>query len=57
MIKVRSWLGAQRMTRQTQYHKEQKTQRADQAYEFTLTDTHFLNWHHAAGSRQLVILG
>jgi type II secretory pathway predicted ATPase ExeA len=45
------------MTRQTQYHEEWTTLRADQTCEFILSDTHFVNWYYASGSRQLVLLG
>jgi Cdc6-like AAA superfamily ATPase len=59
-VPVFSWLGAEKMTGQSLYDDELKTLRADQACEFILEDTSFINWYHAAGSsgsRQLVILG
>lgn len=45
------------MKSQTSYHDELKTLRADQACEFILQDSNFIDWYHGSGSRQLVILG
>jgi hypothetical protein len=59
-VPVFSWLGAEKMSGQSRYEDELETHRADQACEFILKDTSFINWYHASGSsgsRQLVILG
>ena len=45
------------MRRQSQYHASLQDLRADQACEFLLTDTNFINWYSAPNSQQLVVLG
>lgn len=45
------------MSRQSRYHADLRELRADQACEYLLTDSHFINWYCAPECRQLVILG
>jgi hypothetical protein len=54
---VTRWLGGDKMSCQTQYHAYLQDLRADQACEFLLKNTNFINWYNASDSRQLVILG
>lgn len=45
------------MSRQSQYHSELQSVRADRACQFLLKTPQFESWFHASESRQLVILG
>lgn len=45
------------MSRQSEYHAYLHNLRADQACEFLVKDPSFINWYHASGSQQLVVLG
>ncbi|KAF5873600.1 putative ankyrin repeat protein [Botrytis fragariae] len=54
---IARWLGSEKMSRQNQYHVSLQEIRVDEACEFLLEDTKFIDWHHATDSQQLVILG
>ncbi|KAJ9269456.1 hypothetical protein DTO212C5_4519 [Paecilomyces variotii] len=54
---ISRWLGGDKMSRQTQYHSYLQDLRDDQACEFLLKNTNFVNWYLAPDSQQLVILG
>ena len=56
-VSVARWLGSDKISRQSQYHAYLQDLRADQACEFLLINTNFINWYHASDSQQLVILG
>ncbi|KAJ5612711.1 hypothetical protein N7510_005905 [Penicillium lagena] len=51
------WLGYDKLSRQCEYHEEWRVLRANEACEFLLKDTDFINWYNAPDSQQLVILG
>ncbi|KAF7948394.1 uncharacterized protein EAE97_003805 [Botrytis byssoidea] len=54
---IAGWLGSEKMSRQNQYHVSLQEIRVDEACEFLLEDTKFIDWYHATDSQQLVILG
>ncbi|KAF7591584.1 hypothetical protein BBP40_001332 [Aspergillus hancockii] len=54
---IARWLGGEKMSRQAQFHASLQEIRADQACEFLLKDTNFINWYHTSDSQQLAILG
>ncbi|KAK4042994.1 hypothetical protein C8A01DRAFT_44062 [Parachaetomium inaequale] len=54
---IARWLGSGKMSRQSQHHAYLQELRADQACEFLLKDTTFINWYHATDSQHLAILG
>lgn len=54
---VGEWLGSDKMSRQVEFHAYVRDCRADQACEFLLKDTEFIQWYGGSESRQLVILG
>ncbi|KAK0642064.1 hypothetical protein B0T16DRAFT_462079 [Cercophora newfieldiana] len=54
---IASWLGGDKITRQTQHHVNLRELRSDEACEFLLLDARFKEWHQANDAQQLVILG
>ncbi|MCJ1398882.1 hypothetical protein MMC11_002083 [Xylographa trunciseda] len=54
---IARWLSSGKISRQSQYHAYLQDLRADQACEFLLINTNFINWYNASDSQQLVILG
>ncbi|PLB55500.1 hypothetical protein P170DRAFT_443267 [Aspergillus steynii IBT 23096] len=54
---ISTWLGGEKTSRQAQHHSDLQVLRADEACEFLLEETKFVEWYQTSGSSQLAILG
>ncbi|KAK0619584.1 hypothetical protein B0T14DRAFT_210357 [Immersiella caudata] len=54
---IASWLGGEKMSRQSQHHADLQDLRADKACNFLLADPKFNSWYRSRDSKQLVIIG
>ncbi|KAL4781503.1 hypothetical protein BJX76DRAFT_350139 [Aspergillus varians] len=54
---VTNWLGGAKLSRQSEYDAYLRELRADNACEFLLHNTEFINWYRASSPQQLVIFG